>query len=205
MQDTQAEIDKLAAEAFTLQAKVVGTPPANLPDMVGAMCKDIFGKMEDELLKEHPDVIKHKPEVEQIAQNLAKLLQQLETVSKAVTSGFETAKDVKNKKAEEAATQAEQAKQEAAQATKAAEVVKPAADTSRRGRSTVVKATAACAAQGSASQSSGSFADFKKLALAKPIGDRNAEELLATCNESRSSKVRKTELAADDLLLANVA
>ena len=104
------------------------------------------------------------------------------------------AKDKAAKDATAAAAEAEEKAKKSADAIKAADIVRPPPQ--RRSPNGSSPASGA---------SSGSSGDQQRsalqAALAKPINERNGEELVRT---GRAGKVRKTESAADDMDLANV-
>ena len=101
--------------------------------------------MDDPLLREHPGVKQHRPEVEQITNDISILLQKLHTVNTAVTAGLDKAKEAKTQAADEAASDAENKKREAAETSLAAEAVRPEPG---RGRDTKVKPLALAAGSG---------------------------------------------------------
>ena len=146
---------------------------------------------DDPLFKADETVRAKKPEVVSLTQIIADSLQKLAAINATVAAGLDTAK-------EKAANDAEAAAAEARNKEKVAADAKKAADTVVRPKT----------AEGGSSASSSEKADEPtalQAALAKPIGERNGEELVLTGRAAgKASKVRKTETAAADLDLANV-
>ena len=132
-----------------------------------------------------------RPDVVQITNVIAEALQKLAEISTAVRGGLDTAKEKAAKDATAAADDAEEKAKKSADAIKAANIVKP--PTQRR--SPTVPGSTSSESSGDQQRSA------LRAALAKPIHERNGEELVLT---GRAGKVRKTETAADDMDLSNV-
>ena len=149
---------------------------------------------DDPLLASDETVRANRPDVLQLTNVIADALKKLSDISTTVKSGVDTAKEKAAKDAAAAAVEAEEKAKVSADASKAADVVMPTAHR---------RAPASPPAGGAASSGSSSDQQQSALraALAKPISERNGEELVLT---GRAGKVQKTDTAAEDMELSNV-
>ena len=121
----------------------------------------------------------------------------MEAINKAVSAGLNTAKEAAAKATEQATTEANAKAKQHEEASHAAAVFKK--DTPAGGEQSASVQAAGSRARGSGARS------FRNVllvdAMAKPIVDRDEDELLVS---AKAGKVRRTERDAADLDLANV-
>jgi hypothetical protein len=182
----KAEMQRLHEESHSIREKVVGATPEGLGELVDKQCAVTLSMFDDPLLKDDETVRAKRPDVVKLTSAIAEALQKLTEINATVATGLEGAKEKAAKDAEAAAAEARNKEKVAADARKAADIVKPKAAENSSSASSPAKAGEQTALQA---------------ALAKPIAERNGEELVLT---GRSGKVRKTEAAAADLDLANI-
>ena len=148
---------------------------------------------DDPLLAGDETVRAKRPDVLAFTNTIAQALHGLTAISNTVRSGLDTAKAAVVEATSKKAAELEELEKKTADAPKAAEVLIPAAR--RRSPNTET---------GGGSSSGGNDRQQKaelEAAFAKPINERNGEELLLT---GRAGKHRKTARAADDMGLSNV-
>ena len=164
-------------------------------DIVDKYTKITLSMFDDPLLANDETVRAKRPDVLALTNAVAEALQKLSEIETTVRTGLDTAKVDVAQAASKKAAEAQDLAKKSADANKAAEVVIPPVHRRSPNASTT-------AGQPS---SSGSNDQQRKLelqaALAKPINERNGEELVLT---GRAGKSRKTARAADDMELANV-
>ena len=196
IEETKIEIRRLLEESHSIREKVVGANPEGLSTLVDKQCAATLGLFDDPLLQGDETVRAKRPDVLQLTQTIAAALQQLVSINATVATGLDEAKEKAAKDAKTAAAEAREKEKVAADASKAADVIiRP--KTSEGG--------SASSASVPSVQKKADEISALKAALAKPIGERNGEELVLTGRAAgKASKVRKTETAAADLDLANV-
>ena len=191
IEDKKAEIKRLLEESTSIGEQVVGASHEGLGDLVDKHTKDTLSMFDDPLLAKNEAVRAKRPDVVHLTNAIADALQKLAQISTEVRGGLDVAKDQAAKDATAAAEEAEEKAKKSADASKAANVVR----TPAQRRSPTVPG----------SSSSGGSSDQQRSALrsalAKPIHERNGEELVLT---GRAGKFRKTDEAADDMDLSNV-
>ena len=189
--------DSEAAGRVTFHSgKGRGANPEGLSTLVDKQCAATLGLFDDPLLQGDETVRAKRPDVLQLTQTIAAALQQLVSINATVATGLGEAKEKAAKDAKTAAAEAREKEKVAADASKAADVIiRP--KTSEGG--------SASSASVPSVQEKADEITALKAALAKPIGERNGEELvLAGRAAGKASKVRKIDTAAADLDLANV-
>ena len=188
----RVEIDRLNQESFALQEQVVGTAPTGISDFVARTGQSMLTRLGDPLLANDESVKAKRTEVDTVLKGIHEALTRLEAIDQTVQKGLETAKEAAAKEAETAATEAENKAKAADTARKAAEAAKPA-EASEPSQSGQIPA--------SGSRPARRKTVVLDAAMAKPIHDRDEDEVLAT---ARAGKLAKTTDGAADLELANV-
>ena len=165
----------------------MGATAEGLGDLVEQQCKGTLNMFDDPLLAADETVRAKRPDVLHITNAIAEALHKLAAITATVKSGLDAAKERAAKEAETAAADAKNKDNIYANAVKAADLVKPKG--AEAGGST------------SSSSTGGGKQTPLEAAMAKPIAERNGEELVLA---GRAGEQRKTETAAADLDLANV-
>ena len=162
-------------------------------EIVDKHTKDTLGIFDHPLLAGNEEVRAKRPDVLALTQSIATALQALADINGKVRIGLDEAKAAVVEDTSKKEAELEELQKKSANASKEADVVIPAVR--RRSPKT----------EGAGGGSSGD-ADQKakaelQAAFAKPINERNGEELLLT---GRAGKSRKIARAADDMELSNV-
>ena len=190
----RVEIDRLNQESFALQEQVVGAAPTGLSEFVSRTGQSMLDRLGDPLLADDDSVKRQRQEVDTVLKGIHEALTRLEAIDKTVQKGLETAKEKVAKEAEAAASEAENKAKAADTARKAADAVKT---TDTPEQSQPGSSIAAGSRPARRSRKEVVLDD----ALAKPIHERDEDEVLAT---ARAGKQAKTDQGASDMDLANV-
>ena len=188
------------SESHVIREKLVGPTQAGIGELVDGACASVLGKFDDPLFATDPTVAQFKPEAVRITTTLAEALKALQALDAKMSSGLDDAKEAKAKKPQQAAKDASDKGKVAEAASKAAAAPRPTA---------LARAAGSTAAPANAAGARGRQTYLQK-AMAKPIGDRSGEELLATAKAeqeeeaARGTKCRKTQDISEQLELANV-
>ena len=186
--ETKAEIQKLLEESHTIREKMVGSNPEGLGELGDKQCAITLGMFDDPLVSTDECARAKRPEVVQLTNTVGEALRALALITSQIKGGLDEATKKAAAEAEKSAADTKEKEKTLATAKKAADVVK-----SKQGDSGPSSSAPAGA------ERSGKSA--LEAALAKPISQRNGEELRIT---GRAGKVRKTDAVAADLDLSNV-
>ena len=202
VEEKRAEQELLNREAFALQEQVVGAAPTGLSDLLEATGKKYIERLDDPLLANDESVKATRIEVDVVLKGICAALQKLEEINQKVVKGLDEARDATAKEAEAAANAAAEKAKSAETARNAAEAAKQPsyAETTKPGIAATSSASTATSGPKTARRARTDV--VLETAMAKPIHERDEEETLAT---ARAGKLPKTEQAADDMAIANVA